>query len=130
MHEKHSLADGNYSSPLSCALLIEKVFTDSILSAEKQNAIKEMLLGCQTGQDRLFVPLRDQPETTLAHKTGSGFRNAAGELMAHNDIGRITLPDGRSYVLAVMVKDFDGTEEEASAIIAKISTLLFNTFNK
>lgn len=130
MHANHSLADGNYASPLSCALLMEKVFTDSILSTEKQNAIQEMLLGCQTGQDRLYVPLREQPGTTLAHKTGSGFRNDAGELMAHNDVGRITLPNGRSYVLAVMVKDFNGTEEEASAIIARIATVVFDTFNK
>ena len=130
MHHNQSLADGNHSSPLACARLIEKVFSDSIVSTEKQEAIQKMLLECQTGQDRIYVPLKDKQGVTLAHKTGSGFRNAQGELMAHNDVGRVVLPDGRSYVLAVMVKDFKGTEEEASVVIAEISTAVFNSFSR
>ena len=130
MHGNHSLADGNHSSPLACARLLEQVFTDSIVSSEKQAAIQEMLLGCHTGDDRINAPLKGRRNVTLAHKTGSGFRSDRGVLMAHNDIGRVTLPDGRAYVLAVMIKDFNGTEAEASAVIAKISEAVFNAFSQ
>lgn len=49
--------------------------------------------------------------------------------MAHNDIGHIMLPDGRSYSIAVLLNDFDGTEEEASEAIAGISEIVFRQSN-
>lgn len=130
MHADHSLADGNHSSPLACARLIDKLFSDSIVSPRKQIAIQRMLLDCKTGTDRIYAPLKDVAGLALAHKTGSGFRDAAGRLKAHNDIGRVTLPDRRSYALAVMVKDFTGSEAEASAVIARISEAVFNCLSR
>ncbi len=126
MHRNHALADGNRSTPLACARLIEKVFSDSIVSHQKQRVVQEILLDCKTGLDRIYAPLKDKPGIALAHKTGSGFRNSEGILMAHNDVGRVTLPDGRTYVLAIMIKDFNGSEDEASAVMAKISMTIHN----
>ena len=71
--------------------------------------------------DRLGAVISQHPELFFAHKTGSGYRNAIGELAAHNDVGYFRLPDGRSYALAVFIRDFYGTEAEASDLIAKIS---------
>lgn len=130
MHRDNTLADGNNSTPLACAILMDKLFTDSIISPEKQKAIQGIVLDCQTGLDRIYVPLKDKTGVTLAHKTGSGFRNEQGQLMAHNDIGRITLPDGRTYSLAVMIKDFNGTEAAASAVMAQISAAVLTAFTK
>lgn len=126
MQIDHSLAEGNHSSPMACARLIKKVFTDSLVSPEKQRAIQGMLLGCQTGTDRLYVPLKGVEGVKLAHKTGSGYRDAAGRLKAHNDVGWIILPDGRSYALAVLVKDFDGPDSAASALIARVSATVYH----
>lgn len=126
MHRNHALADGNHSSPLACARLIEKVFSDSIVSSQKQAFVQNTLLDCRTGLDRIYAPLKDVPGIALAHKTGSGFRTPEGILMAHNDVGRVSLPNGRSYVLAIMIKDFEGSESEASAVMAKISRTIHN----
>lgn len=126
MQSDHTLAEANHSSPMACARLIKKVFTDSVVSPEKQGAIQRMLLGCQTGADRLFVPLKGVEGVKLAHKTGSGYRDAAGRLKAHNDVGWIILPDGRSYALAVLVKDFDGPDSAASALIARVSAAVYH----
>ncbi len=119
----HSLAYSNHSSPLGTALLIERLFTDSILGARNLAFLRTTLRECTTGNDRIAAPLEGKPGVTVAHKTGSGFRNADGLLSAHNDVAFITLPDGRHYTLAVLVKDFAGTEPEASALIARISAL-------
>ncbi|MDE6317072.1 MAG: class A beta-lactamase-related serine hydrolase, partial [Muribaculaceae bacterium] len=81
---------------------------------------------CATGTDRIAAPLADIGGITIAHKTGSGYRNADGLLVAHNDVAFITLPDGTHYTLAVFVKDFDGTEVEASAAIARISKAVYS----
>lgn len=124
----HDLADGNHSTPLACARLIQRLFTDCIVSPDKQAAIQRILLDCQTGLDRIYAPLQGKQGVTLAHKTGSGHRNSAGELMAHNDVGRVTLPDGRAYELAVLVRNFNGSEAEAAQVIALISAVVYDAF--
>lgn len=128
MQLDHSLSGGNVTTPLAAARLIDKVFADSIVSPAKQAEIQQILLDCKTGTDRIYAPLAGHNGVTLAHKTGSGYRDGDGLLTAHNDIGRILLPDGRTYALAVFVKDFDGTAAQASEVIASISDAVYKAF--
>ncbi|MDE6099451.1 MAG: class A beta-lactamase-related serine hydrolase [Paramuribaculum sp.] len=125
MQKKHSLSYENRSSPLSVAMLIKKVFSDSILSADNQQFIRETLFGCATGTDRISLPLVGIDGVRIAHKTGSGYRDAGGRLIAHNDAAFIMMPDNRDYTLVVFVKDFDGDESEASAVISEISSRVY-----
>lgn len=129
MKERHDLSYANYTSPLAAALLIRKVFTDSVVSPTMQDSIKTWLSTVTTGTDRLGAPVMDNPEVFFAHKTGSGYRNPQGELIAHNDVGFFRLPDGRTYSLAVLIRDFNGSEDEASSIIAEISRLVYNSLS-
>ncbi|MCM1041335.1 MAG: class A beta-lactamase [Bacteroides sp.] len=126
MHRDHALAGQNCGSPLSCARLIRQVFTDSLVSSVKQEALRRMLCEVSTGADRIYVSVADKPEVRQAHKTGSGFRTPDGLLGAHNDVGYIMMPDGTAYALAVLVKDFPGTEAQASALIACIANIVYN----
>lgn len=126
MAKDHDKAYSNYTSPLGAAMLINRIFTDSLISPEKQAFIKESLAQCVTGQDRLAAPLANLEGVRIAHKTGSGYRNVNGALAAHNDVGYITLPNGCRYALAVFVKDFSGTEAQASQIIARISAAAYS----
>lgn len=121
MWSDHALSTSNHSSPLSAALLIDRLFTDSIISRQNRDFICSALSTCKTGTDRIVAPLAGIDSVTVAHKTGSGFRDEQGRLMAHNDVAYISLPEGRHYTLAVLVKDFDGSEEQASQAIARIS---------
>lgn len=127
MKRDHSLAYANHTSPLGAALLIHRLYTDSILSQEKQSFLQETLLHCGTGVDRISEPLQGISGIKIGHKTGSGYRNEQGVLAAHNDVAFVQLPDGTRYSLAVLVKDFPGTEAEASAIIARISQAVYNS---
>ena len=81
-----------------------------------------------TGQDRLGSAIKDDDIQLFAHKTGSGYRNKVGELTAHNDVGYFRLKDGNSYTLAVFIRDFNGSENEASAVIADISKRVYNHY--
>lgn len=128
MKVNHASAADNHTSPLAAARLMAKVFTDSLVSPGKQREIQEILLGCKTGTDRIYKPLEDEAGVRLAHKTGSGHRTAEGLLMAHNDVGRVFLPDGRTYDIAVFVKDFNGTEAEAAEVIAEVSRRVYSVF--
>lgn len=121
MQADHSQAYSNRTSPLGAAILIDRVFTDTLVGKDYQDFIKSALMRCQTGPDKISAALSEREGITIGHKTGSGYRDDNGRLAASNDVAFITLPDGRYYSLAVFVKDFDGTDAEAAATIARIS---------
>ena len=121
MQADHSRAHSNRTSPLGAAILIDRLFTDTLVGKSYQDFIKSALLRCQTGPDKISAALSETGGITIGHKTGSGYRDENGRLAASNDVAFISLPDGRHYALAVFVKDFDGTDAEAAATIARIS---------
>lgn len=121
MQTDHSRAYSNRTSPLGAAILIDRLFTDTLVGKSYQDFIKSTLLRCQTGPDKISAALSETEGITIGHKTGSGYRDENGRLAASNDVAFISLPDGRHYALAVFVKDFDGTDAEAAATIARVS---------
>lgn len=121
MQDDHSRAYSNRTSPLGAVILIDRLFTDTLVGKSYQGFIKSALMRCQTGPDKISAALSETEGLTIGHKTGSGYRDENGRLAASNDVAFVTLPDGRHYSLAVFVKDFDGTDAEAAAIIARIS---------
>ena len=130
MQQNHALSYENWSSPLACAELIDRVYTDSVTSADKQSAMRGWLGECTSATDRLAAPLADYPGVDLGHRTGSGYVNERGEIVAVNDVGYFTLPDGTSYSIAVLIKDYPGPQDEASAIIGCISRTVLEAFSK
>lgn len=129
MWSDHKRSYENRTSPLSAAMLINGLFADSTICNVSRNFICNTLRECQTGKDRIAAPLLGETGVTVAHKTGSGFKDN-GILVAHNDVGYITLTDGRSYSLAVFVKDYHGDEAQAAEVIAEISAAVYNAFKQ
>ena len=129
MQSDHSLSYANHSSPLAAAILVERLFTDGIVSPAKQGFIRDAMRECVTGIDRISAPLRDKEGVKVAHKTGSGFTNERGQLIAHNDAAYVELPDGRHYTIVVFVKDFYGDERGASTVISRISATTYEYIN-
>lgn len=126
MSADHDKAYSNYTSPLGAAMLMNRLFTDSLVSDEKQGFIKTTLQECITGTDRISAPLLDKEGVAVAHKTGSGYVNEDGVLAAHNDVAYICLPNNVRYTLAVFVKDFKGNEPQASQYAARISAAVYS----
>lgn len=126
MKKNHTLAYNNYTSPLSAATLIRQVFESPLVEAPGIDSIRKDLSTVTTGLDRLGAIIPQHPELFFAHKTGSGYRNDMGELAAHNDVGYFRIPNGRSYAIAVFIRDFNGTEAEASDIISSISQVAYD----
>lgn len=125
----HKKCYANHSSPLGVAMLLNRLYENSIMGKENQEFICRTLRECNTGKDRIVAPLMSEKGLTVGHKTGSGFRDG-GMLSAQNDAAYITRPDGRHYTLVVLVKDFKGTEDRASAIIARISAVVYSALTE
>lgn len=124
MSADHGRAYANRTSPLGAAMLMRRLFTERLISGEKQEFVKRTLAECATGKDRIVAPLIGKEGVRVAHKTGSGYVEN-GVLAAHNDVAYVQLPGGRAYTLAVLVKDFRGNEAEASKAVARISEAVY-----
>lgn len=126
MKEKNDLAYENRCSPLSYAILVNKVFTDSVASADKQAVIRQAMLNCNTGLTRLAAPLNGKEGVSFAHRTGTGYVTPENLIVAINDGGYVRLPSGKGYSIAVFIKDYNGKAEEAESIMASISAAVYD----
>lgn len=130
MQADHDKAYDNWSSPLACAALINRVYTDSLMTHDRQECIRRLLDRCETGRERIPAPFTGNDSVRIGHRTGSGYVNERGEVVAVNDVAYITLPSGRSYALAVLVKDYAGTQEGAEKQIAAVSSAVYTYLNR
>jgi len=130
MKSDNSLSYENRTSPLAYASLVNRLFTDSIVSRGKQDFVIRAMQECKTGMTRIAAGLPDDGRIYFAHRTGTGYVNRRGGIVAVNDGGYVRLPDGRSYTIVVLIKDFDGTGEQAESIIARISRAVYDHISR
>lgn len=124
MHQNMEDCYENWSTPLAAAHLLE-IFTNSkVLKNEYTDFIKGTMIECQTGRDRLPAPLLKNG-IIIGHKTGTSDRNSRGEYIGVNDIGFVTLPDGRRYTIAVFIKNTREEMNTNTQIIADISAAVY-----
>lgn len=122
------LSYDNWTTPYAAASLL-KLFMENKTAAEPYfSFIKETMSNCETGLMRLPAPLKNTGATIL-HKTGSGYINN-GRISATNDMGCITLPDGKTYYIAVFIKDSALSPENTEKIIADISKTVYEHFKQ
>ncbi|HYG27314.1 MAG TPA: class A beta-lactamase [Caulobacteraceae bacterium] len=97
---------------------LQKLSSGQLLSPKSTQLLLRIMTETKTGQARLKAGL---PEgATLAHKTGTG-RTDRGINPATNDIGIITLEDGRRYGVAVFLAGSQAPPQERDAIIADVA---------
>jgi beta-lactamase class A len=95
------------------AQLLTKIFNQQTLSASSTQVLIEIMQRCHTGAGRLLG--RMPAGTVIAHKTGT----IGGTV---NDVGVITLPDGKGQVvIAVFIKESDQPMEAREKVIAEIA---------
>ena len=92
-------------------------------------ASRDLLLGWMTATKTFPTRIKGQlPQgTAVAHKTGSS-GTEGGVSAATNDIGIVTLPDGRHLAVAVFLKDSKATAEARDAAIAKVARAAWDRF--
>ncbi|HEX6279644.1 MAG TPA: class A beta-lactamase, partial [Pyrinomonadaceae bacterium] len=87
--------------------------------------IYERMLESLPGKNRLKGQL--PPGTPVAHKTGTGgTRN--GVTSATNDVGIITLPNGKHVAIAVFVGDSSADEKSRELVIANMAKAVWDTW--
>jgi beta-lactamase class A len=113
-----SLQYRDWIEPAAAVKLLERLVHNPPISPAANAFLVETLTASVTGPNRLRAGL--PTGTTLAHKTGSSGTHG-GITAATNDMGLITLPDGRKLAIAVLVTDSPADEATREGVIASIA---------
>jgi beta-lactamase class A len=115
----------NWSTPLGALTVLRAVQERRVLSDSATALLTRFLVETTTFPGRLKgqVPAG----TVVAHKTGSsGTRD--GATAATNDIGIITLPDGRHLAVAVFLTDSRANDATRDRVIARVARAAWDTW--
>lgn len=126
----------NWATPEAIVSLLEILFKKAYPNgnyppslgdvATESRIIVEDMAGSKPGPDRLKGLL--PPGTPVAHKTGTG-GTRGGITSATNDVGIITMPDGRHVAIAVFVGDSAADLRTREGVIARIAKAVWDTWS-
>jgi beta-lactamase class A len=89
------------ATPIGIAAALAALKRGELLSRASTDFMLGLMGEARTGTNRLRAGL--SPGWTIAHKTGTG-PDWRGASVGINDVGLITAPDGRTYAVAVMIR--------------------------
>ncbi|HUJ48748.1 MAG TPA: class A beta-lactamase [Bryobacteraceae bacterium] len=118
MAEDNTVQYRNWATPEGAVTVLRDLLESSALSPGSRDLLLRFMTETTTFPTRIkgFLPT----SAVVAHKTGSsGTRN--GLTAATNDIGIVTLPDGRHIAIAVFVSDSKADDATRDRVIAKIA---------
>lgn len=122
LHSDHSLQYRNWFEPQGAVQLLRTISDHSPLTTEHTGLLLDWMRSSRAS--RLGA---DLPEgTTVAHKAGTSDVDD-GVAAATNDIGLITLPDGRQLAIAVFVTDSTADEATRVKVIARIGRAVYDS---
>ncbi|WP_140937627.1 class A beta-lactamase, subclass A2 [Sphingobacterium lumbrici] len=128
MHLDEMVQFKNWSTPCAVVQLLKLFYDSKILSTSSNDFLRDIMEKTVSGPNKIKGLL--PKGTTVAHKTGSSGANAAGITTASNDIGIVTLPNGKHFAIAVFVSMTNEEEKETDQIIAECSKAAWDYFSR
>jgi beta-lactamase class A len=113
----------NWFEPAGAVQLLRRISDNSPLTPEHTRMLLQWMQDASSGAERIKGEL--PVGTIVMQKTGSsGTRD--GMAAATNDIGLITLPDGRRLAIAIFVTDSKADDVTRDAVIARIAKAAYD----
>lgn len=126
MHENPKLQFENWSSPRAMVQLLDLFFQKKILKRTTHKFLWDGMVATYLGKNRMKGLL--PANTMVAHRTGTGAPDENGLLGAVNDVGIITLPDGKHLAIAVFVTRTPEDVKNAERKIAQVTKGAYDRF--
>jgi len=123
LHSDQKLQYRDYAEPTAMVALLRRIADHSPLSPEHTALLNSWMLEVTSGPQRIKGLL--PAGTPVAHKTGSSGEEL-GMIPATNDVGLITLPDGRRLAVAIFVTDAHADQATCEAVIARIAQAIYS----
>lgn len=125
MHKEWKIQFDNWCTPIAMTDLLKTFYQGNVLSKQSHDTLLKIMEETTTGVNRLKAQL--PKGTIIAHKTGtSGTQN--GVTAAINDVGIITLPDGRHFAITVYVTNSKWPTEKIEEVVAKVGKAAWDSF--
>ena len=118
----------NYTTMKSATRLLKDFYKGKILSKKSTEFLLGVMYRTSTGLNKIVEQLPKSAK--VAHKTGSSGKNDAGLTGAENDIAIITLPNGKTYAIAIFVSDSTESYDVNCKMISDISKVVFEILEK
>ena len=118
----------NYTTMKSATRLLKDFYKGKILSKKSTEFLLGVMYRTSTGLNKIVEQLPKSAK--VAHKTGSSGKNDAGLTGAENDIAIITLPNGKTYAIAIFISDSMETYDVNCKMISDISKVVFENLSK
>ncbi|UIR57383.1 class A beta-lactamase, subclass A2 [Sphingobacterium sp. SRCM116780] len=109
----------NTSTPLAMTDILEKFYTGKVLKKETTAYLYQIMV--ETSRGITWMKAGLPAGTELAHRTGISSTNDQNLRVALNDVGIVTLPNGKHVILSVFLKDITETREDTEKIVADIT---------
>ncbi len=123
MHINSDLQYKSWCEPKEMTHLLKLFYTGKCLSQSSTDFLRKMMEGTQTSAKRFRALL--PKGTVVADKTGTS-GTSHGLSAATNDVGIITLPNGRHSIITVFVTDSKANSDTREAVIAKIAKAAYD----
>jgi len=123
LHGDEKLQYRDYAEPAAMVALLRLLADHSPLNPEHTALLNTWMLETVTSPQRIKGLL--PAGTPVAHKTGSSGEDF-GMIPATNDVGLITLPDGRRLAIAIFVTDAHADQATCESVIARIARAAYD----
>lgn len=118
----------NWSKPNAMVELLDILHQGKKgLSPSSRDLLLELMTKTTTGPKRIKGLL--PAETIVAHKTGTS-RTVGGLTRATNDVGLVSLPNGKHFAIAVFVSDTKADDQTREEVIAKIARVAWDCYSE
>ena len=118
----------NWCKAADVVQLLDIFYQGKALSKTSNDFLMKVMVATTTGPKRLKGLL--PADAVVAHKTGTSPTNSEGLSPATNDVGIITLPNGKHIAIAVLVCNSKANEAARDAVIAKIAKAAWDYYGK
>lgn len=125
--QDHSLQFRNWATPEAAVALLRALYERRGLTETGQTLLLKYMTESTPGAKRLKGLL--PAGTIVAHKTGTS-GTEKGVTAATNDIGIITLPNGKHLAIAVFVSDSPADLATREGVIAKTAKAIWDKWSK
>jgi beta-lactamase class A/beta-lactamase class A VEB len=129
MQNNWELQYQNWTTPKAATAILTSFYNNNEkhLSTMTHDFVWKLMRQTETGKNRLRGQL--PVSAIVAHKTGSSGTNRDGITAATNDIGVISLPQGKHFFISVFVTNSRETANTNEKIIADIAKVTWDYFN-
>jgi beta-lactamase class A len=117
----------NWCTPSAMLRLLEVFYSGKKLSPTSHAFLMKVLVETTTAPNRLRGML--PKETVVAHKTGTSGANDRGIAAATNDVGIITLPNGKHLAIVAFVSNSNQRTEDRDLVIARLTKSAFDYYS-